>query len=167
MPKPIRAGDLAPDFERPDQEGKLFRLSSAKGKCVVVFFYPRDGTPSCTAQACAFRDKFKDFVEAGAIVVGVSNGQPQSHGAFAARHNLPFILIADDGSVRRAWGVPRTLLFFPGRVTYVLDRQGVVRDTFNSQFDISGHVDGAMEVVKRLVAERSPDSVILPGTAMP
>jgi peroxiredoxin Q/BCP len=163
MPQPLRIGDPAPDFEKFDQEGRTFKLSDHRGKCVVVFFYPRDHTPACTAQACAFRDRFKDFADAGAIVVGVSNGQPASHGAFAARHQLPFILIADDGSVRSSWGVPKTLWVLPGRVTYVLDQQGIVRHLFSSQLDISGHVEGAMEVVKRLVEESRRPSAPLPG----
>ena len=156
MSKPINVGDTAPDFERLDHEGKPFRLSSVRGRCAVVFFYPKDNTPACTAQACSFRDSFRDFADAGAVVVGVSNGSPKLHGAFAARHGLPFVLVADNGSIRRAWGVPKTMWILPGRVTYVLDSEGVVRHMFNSQIDIEGHVKSALEVVRNLVGRSSP-----------
>ncbi len=159
MNSPLQVGETAPDFERLDQDGRPFKLMSTRGKCAVVFFYPRDNTPACTAQACAFRDAFKDFADLGAVVIGISNGSAKSHGAFAARHGLPFVLIADDGSIRDKWGVPKTLWVFPGRVTYILDKEGVVRHIFNSQFDTGGHVTTAMNVVRGLVGAVAPGPV--------
>ncbi|MGQ0627109.1 MAG: peroxiredoxin [Phycisphaerales bacterium] len=156
MSTPLRIGETAPDFERPSQDGRPFRLSSTRGRAAVIFFYPKDYTPACTAQACSFRDSFKAFADAGAVVIGVSNGAPKSHGAFAARHGLPFLLVADDGSIRKSWGVPRSLFIFPGRVTYVLDREGVVRHIYRSQMHVHGHVRTSLEVVERLSGIAAP-----------
>lgn len=150
----LRTGDVAPDFERPDQHGRAFRLSSLRGKPVVVFFYPRAFTPACTAQACGFRDAYEAFTDAGAAVVGVSTGEVEGltgQEAFARRFGLPFTLVADDGSIRASWGVPKTLWLMPGRVTYVLDGAGRVAHQFSSQWRVARHVAGALEVVRGLV----------------
>lgn len=152
MPHPLAPGDPAPDFERPDQSGAPLRLSSLRGKPVVLFFYPKDHTPGCTAQACAFRDAYQQFQSAGAEVLGISSGSPDAHASFAQSHRLPFRLIADDGAIRAAFGVPKTLWLFPGRVTYVLDAQGVIRHVFNSQLQVGRHIQDALAVVQRLAA---------------
>ena len=124
-------------------------LSSLKGGWVVVYFYPKDDTPGCTAESCSFRDSFEDFTDAGAEVIGISSDSVESHKAFAAKHNLPFTLLADtDGSVRKAFGVGKTLGLLPGRVTYVIDPEGVVRHKFSSQFKPKSHIDEALDVIK-------------------
>lgn len=149
----LRVGALAPDFERPDQHGRPFRLSSTRGRPAVVFFFPRAFTPACTAQACAFRDAYEAFTQAGATVVGISTVAVEGlagQEAFARRFGLPFTLVSDDGSIRAAWGVPRTLGLFPGRVTYVLDAQGRVAHQFASQLRVGAHVRKAIEVVRCL-----------------
>jgi peroxiredoxin Q/BCP len=123
----------------------VVRLSDFRGRPVVVFFYPKDDTPGCTAEACSFRDRYEAFAEAGAEVVGISSDSPESHRRFAARHGLPFLLLSDaDGAARSAYGVPRTLGLLPGRVTYVIDAQGVVRHIFNSQFRPARHIEEAL-----------------------
>jgi peroxiredoxin len=101
----------------------------------VVYFYPADDTPGCTAESCSFRDSHEDFVDAGAVVIGISGDSVESHKRFADKHNLPFTLLADaDGAARGSWGVGKTLGLLPGRVTYVIDPEGVVRKVFSSQF---------------------------------
>jgi peroxiredoxin Q/BCP len=118
---------------------------------VVLYFYPKDESAVCTKQACGFRDAYEDFVEAGAVVMGVSSDSVESHRTFAGEHRLPFVLLVDaDGSVRKAYGVQSTLRILPGRVTYVIDRQGVVRHIFRAQFSAARHVAEALRVVRHL-----------------
>jgi peroxiredoxin Q/BCP len=118
---------------------------------VVLFFYPKDGTRVCTKEACAFRDAYQDFVDAGATVVGVSSDSADSHQAFADEHRLPYHLATDKGgALRRAFGVPKTLGFLPGRVTYVIDCQGVVRMAFSAQLAADRHVREALAAVRQL-----------------
>jgi peroxiredoxin Q/BCP len=142
-------GQPAPEFTLPDQNGGSVSLSSLKGGWVVVYFYPKDDTPGCTAESCSFRDSFEEFTDAGAKVVGISSDSVESHKAFATKHDLPFTLLADtDGSVRKAFGVGKTLGLIPGRVTYVIDPEGVVRHKFSSQFKPKSHIDEALDVIK-------------------
>ena len=149
---PIRVGDTAPDFSLQAQTGETVSLSQFNGqKPVVLYFYPKDDTPGCTAESCSFRDSYEDFTEAGAVVLGVSSDSPESHQKFAAKYNLPFLLLSDTGSkVRKTYGVPATLGLLPGRVTYVIDQAGVVRHVFNSQFNPTAHVSEALTVLKSL-----------------
>jgi peroxiredoxin Q/BCP len=112
---------------------------------VVLFFYPKDGTPVCTQEACAFRDSYEAFREAGAEVIGISADSESRHRAFAAKHSLPFPLVADtDGSVRRALGAPSIFGFVPGRTTYVIDKEGIVRMVFTANFVSDAHVREAL-----------------------
>ncbi|WP_117215395.1 peroxiredoxin [Allorhizocola rhizosphaerae] len=152
MTKQVRVGDPAPDFELPSHSGQTVRLGDFRGKsAVVLFFYPKDNTRGCTAEVCAFRDSYEVFAEAGAEVVGVSSDSVGSHERFAGQHNLQFHLLSDAGGrVRRAYGVASTLGFIPGRVTFVIDREGVVRHEFNSMTNVGGHIDGALKVVREL-----------------
>jgi peroxiredoxin Q/BCP len=152
MARGIGVGDQAPDFTLPSQSGEQVRLSDRLGEQVVVlYFYPRDNTPGCTAEACAFRDSHEVFSEAGAEVIGVSSDSADRHAAFAGRHDLPFTLLSDAGGrVRKSYGVPTVLGVLPGRVTYVIDRQGTVRHVFNSMTNIGQHVGDALTVVRRL-----------------
>jgi len=151
---PIKAGDKAPDFTLPSQSGEPVRLYDRIGERVVVlYFYPKDDTRGCTAEACAFRDSYEVFAEAGAEVIGVSSDSVDRHAAFSGKYDLPFTLLSDAGSkVRKTYQVPATLGIIPGRVTYVIDRDGVVRHVFNSMTNIDGHVRDALEVVRQLQA---------------
>jgi thioredoxin-dependent peroxiredoxin len=118
---------------------------------VVVYFYPKDDTPGCTRESCAFRDQFSDFSDAGAEVIGISSDSVASHKKFAEKHRLPFTLLSDPGgSVRKAFGVPSSLGVLPGRVTYVIDKKGVVRHAFNSQLNPAKHVEEALAVLASL-----------------
>ena len=142
-------GQTAPDFTLPDQHGASVTLSELKGGWVVVYFYPKDDTPGCTKESCSFRDSFEDFTEAGAQVIGISSDSVDSHLEFAEKYHLPFTLLADtDGSVRKRWGVGKTLGLLPGRVTYVIDPDGVVRHKFSSQFKPTSHIDEALGVIR-------------------
>ena len=148
----VRVGDKMPVFELPDQSGKLIKSSELLGRGpVVVYFYPKDDTPGCKAEACAFRDQYEVFKDAGAEVVGISGDSAASHDQFARKYSLPFVLLSDRGNkARKAFGVPKTLGLLPGRVTYVVDKEGVVQHVFNSQIAATKHVDEALDVVKRL-----------------
>ena len=146
----IVEGQRAPDFTLPDANGKDVRLADLSGKPVVLYFYPKDDTPGCTKEACSFRDQYQDFQDAGAVVIGVSSDSSESHRKFAAKHRLPFTLLADRGGrVRRLYGVPATLGLLPGRVTFVIDAGGVVRHVFNSQLDATRHVAEALGTLRR------------------
>lgn len=147
----LQVGDKAPDFTLPDQSGTPVTLSDYLGKKVVVlYFYPKDNTRGCTAEACAFRDSYETFTDAGAEVIGVSSDSVESHEKFAGQHELPFILLADQGrTVRKQYGAS-TLGVVPGRITYVIDQEGVIRHAFSSMTNIGGHIDDALGVVKEL-----------------
>ena len=148
----IKAGDKAPDFALADRTGKTVRLSDFRGqKPVVLYFYPKDDTPGCTKEACSFRDQYQDFQDAGAEVIGVSSDSESAHAKFTEKYRLPFTLLADaGGKVRKAYGVPATLGLLPGRVTYVIDRDGTVRHVFNSQLQATQHVAEALQALRRL-----------------
>jgi thioredoxin-dependent peroxiredoxin len=153
----IQVGDKAPDFTLPSQSGDEVRLFDRLGERVVVlYFYPKDNTSGCTAEACAFRDSYETFTDAGAEVIGVSSDSADKHAAFAGQHNLPFTLVADKGGrVRKSYGVPAVLGVIPGRVTYVIDRTGTVRHVFSSMTNIGQHVNDALEMVRQLQAEQA------------
>ncbi len=148
----VQVGQKAPDFTLSSQSGESVSLGSFVGKkAVIVYFYPKDETPGCTAESCAFRDNYEVFKEAGAEVMGISGDSVNSHKSFAANHRLPFILLSDEGNkVRKLFGVPSTLGILPGRVTYVIDQEGVVKHMFSSQLNFQGHVDEALKIVKQL-----------------
>ncbi|MFO8041001.1 MAG: peroxiredoxin [Sodalinema sp.] len=146
----INVGDRAPNFTLKNQDGESVSLSDFKGnKAVVLYFYPKDDTPGCTAESCAFRDSYTTFSDAGAEVIGISGDSVSSHKQFAEKHNLPFTLLSDQGNqVRQLYGVPATLFILPGRVTYVIDKEGVVRHIFNSQLDFQGHINESLKVLQ-------------------
>ena len=151
---PVKVGDTAPDFTLPSQSGEPVSLKDFIGKkSVVLYFYPKDDTPGCTTEACAFRDSYEVFKDAGAEVIGVSDDSPDSHQKFAAKHRLPFILLSDSGKqLRKLYGVPSTLGLLPGRVTYVIDKTGVVRHIFNSQLNFKGHIEESLKTLRELQA---------------
>lgn len=143
-------GDHAPDFSLKDQHGVLFRLSEFHQKrYLVLFFYPKDDSYGCTKEACSFRDQYEDFKDAGAEVIGISSDDGASHRNFAARHGLPFRLLSDPGGkVALLYGVTKTLGVLPGRVTFLIDPQGIIVKKFDSQFRFGKHVDEALEILK-------------------
>jgi len=152
--KKIGVGDRAPDFTLPSQDGTPVSLHDLLGtQAVVMYFYPKDNTSGCTAEACAFRDSYEVFKEAGATVVGISSDSVESHAGFASKNRLPFILLSDaGGAVRKAYGVPRALAVLPGRVTYVIDKGGVVRHMFSDMLGATKHVGEALQALRALDA---------------
>jgi peroxiredoxin Q/BCP len=148
----IHVGDKAPDFTLPSSTGESVTLSQLLGRrAVVLYFYPKDATPGCTVEACNFRDQYEEFIAAGADVVGISSDSLASHDRFASKHKLPMKLLSDaDGKVRALYGVRPTLGILPGRATFVIDRDGIVKDVFVSQLRVGKHVRKALNVVKRL-----------------
>ena len=137
--------EAAPDFELSTADGTPLRLSNLRGRKVVLFFYPRDHSPGCTVEACAFRDAYEELVSAGAEVVGVSNDSTKTHHGFATRNSLPFPIVSDPrGAVGRQYGVISRLLFNrAGRVTFLIDEHGIVRDLFASLWRPVEHVKRA------------------------
>ena len=152
MSKQICVGDVAPEFSLPSQKGGTVNLGDLLGtREIVLYFYPKDNTPGCTAEAKAFRDSYEAFREMGAEVVGISSDSVDSHADFAARCDLPFTLLSDPGGkVRKLYGVPSSFGLLPGRVTYVIDTKGVVRHIFNSQKNATKHVDEAIVALKSI-----------------
>jgi len=146
----IDPGSLAPGFRLQTSTGEYVSLEDFHGKKnIVVYFYPKDFTKGCTAEACEFRDSYEEFKNLGAEVIGISNDDQKSHDAFAAQHKLPFILLSDlDGSVRKSYGVKKTFGLVPGRVSFVIDKSGIVRHVFSSQSRATAHVGEALAVLK-------------------
>jgi len=139
----------APAFSALDQEGKTRTLGEYRGKPVVLYFYPKDGTPGCTKEACAFRDAWKRIQDRGAVVLGVSRDSVEKHKKFVDEHKLPFTLLVDeDGTVCTAYGV-KSSFGLPARVTFVLDRDGHVARTF-PDVDPGIHVDQVLAALDAL-----------------
>jgi peroxiredoxin Q/BCP len=147
----VKVGDKAPVFTLPSQMGDNVTLSEYLGKNVVLYFYPKDETPGCTAEACTFRDSYEELTELNAEVLGVSGQSVASHKSFATHYGLPFLLLSDaDNKVRKLYGVPSAMGFLPGRVTYIIDKQGVVRHIFSSQTQAPRHVEEAKKALREI-----------------
>jgi peroxiredoxin Q/BCP len=152
----VQVGDQAPDFTLSTASGEKVSLKDFVGKKhIVLYFYPADNTAGCTAEACAFRDSYEAFKDAGAEVIGVSSNSEASHQQFASKHRLPFILLSDPrGTVRKRYGVPSAFGVIPGRVTYVIDKQGIVRHVFINQFQATQHIPEALKTLETLRVEQ-------------
>jgi len=148
----VKVGDPAPEFALQAQDGEVVRLSDLLGRGpAVVYFYPKDKTPGCTAEAGAFRDSYAKFGELGAQVVGISSDSVDSHKGFADDCNLPFKILSDaKGEVRKRYGVQSSMGFLPGRVTYVIDKGGTVRFVFSSQLHATRHAEEALESLRAI-----------------
>jgi peroxiredoxin Q/BCP len=148
----LQVGDKIPHFLAKDGHGNDFDSASVVGKKPAVFyFYPKDNTPGCTAQACSFRDQYEDFKDLGAEVMGISSDSIDSHKKFAKQYKLPFILLSDNTKkIRNLFGVkPNLFGLIPGRVTYVVDKEGVIQLIFDSVMATS-HIPRALEMIKKL-----------------
>lgn len=152
IPVTVKVGDKALDFTLISQKGEMISLSQFFGKKnVVLYFYPKDETRGCTKEACEFRDKYEVFKDLGAEVVGVSSDDMESHESFATKYDLPFILFSDkDKKIRKLYGVPSTFGVIPGTVTYVIDKLGIVRHVFSSQFQPQKHIRESINILKKL-----------------
>jgi peroxiredoxin Q/BCP len=151
----VKVGDNAPNFILPSQMGDEVTLSEYIGKKnVVLYFYPKDETRGCTREACEFRDRYDVFTNLGAEVIGVSAQSVASHKSFATHHGLPFLLLSDEkNEVRKLYGVSATMGIIPGRVTFIIDKKGVVRHIFSSQFQPEKHIKEALKVLEKLEKE--------------
>lgn len=146
----IAVGKKAPDFNLKDAAGKTHHLSDYAGKLVVLYFYPKDNTPGCTAEACNLRDNFSALTERGVVVLGVSFDDQESHQAFRDKYELPFPILSDtDKKVSEAYGTTRAALIgFIGakRITYLIDGNQIVRHVFDS-VDTKNHSQQILEVI--------------------
>ncbi|HQE34822.1 MAG TPA: peroxiredoxin [Flavobacterium alvei] len=149
----LQVGDKIPHFSVKDNVGNDFNSESIIGKkAVVIYFYPKDNTPGCTAQACSFRDQYQDFKDLGAEVIGISSDSVTSHEKFIQKYKLPFILLSDlDKKIRNLFGVKTNLFgLLPGRVTYVADQNGIIQMVFDS-LSATKHIPKALEMIKKIV----------------
>ena len=149
----LKVGDKIPNFTAKDTNGSDFDIATIVGhKPLVIYFYPKDNTPGCTAQACSFRDQYEDFKDLGAEVIGISSDSVSSHQQFTRQFKLPFILLSDsDKKIRKLFGVPTGMFgLIPGRVTYVTDKNGVVQMIFDSML-ATKHIPKALEAIKKLM----------------
>jgi peroxiredoxin Q/BCP len=148
----VEVGSVAPEFTLSSQSREMVSLKDFTGKKpVVLFFYPKDDTPGCTKEVCAFRDHHEEFRKLDAEVIGISSDSVESHERFAAKHNLPFTLLSDEGGkVRRLYDVPSSFGIFPGRVTYIIDREGTVKHVFSSQLGTTRHVEEALKTLQSI-----------------
>lgn len=152
----VREGDVAPDFALPDDEGRMVRLSDFRGKTVVLYMYPKDNTPGCTAEACDFRDNMARVQSAGAVLLGLSPDSVASHRKFKEKYQLPFPLLADEGAkVADSYGawVEKSMFGrkYMGieRSTFVIDGDGILRKVF-SKVKIKGHVEQVLTAINSL-----------------
>jgi peroxiredoxin Q/BCP len=148
----IEVGDKVPDFTLLSQTGESVTLFDLIGKKnIVLYFYPKDKSKGCTRQACEFRDKYEVFTDLGAEVIGISSDDIKSHESFADEYNLPFILLSDEkNKVRKLFGVKSTFGIIAGRVTYIIDKKGIVRHIFSSQFQPKKHIKEALDALKKM-----------------
>lgn len=149
----ITVGSKIPLFSLSNQNSEQTHIFDYVGKKnMVIYFYPKDDTPGCTAEACSFRDEYEDFKLLDAEVIGISADSPESHKNFATKHNLSFTLLSDDDNkLRNQFGVPTNLFgLLPGRVTYIVDKKGVVKHIFNSQLNARRHVLEAKKILIEL-----------------
>ena len=152
----IEIGKKAPEFSLKTDAGGEIALKALRGRKVVLYFYPKDDTPGCTKEACGFRDARPDFSAANAEIIGVSRDSVAKHGKFKAKHDLPFILGADDdGSVCAAYGtwVEKSMYgkTYMGieRATYLIDEEGIVRGEWR-KVKVKGHVEAVLQAAKDL-----------------
>lgn len=147
----MKTGDQCPHFNSVNQHGVAFDSKQLIGKKrTVIFFYPKDFTPGCTNEVCAFRDSYAQFTELNCEVIGISSDNSKSHLAFADRYNVNYHLLSDSkNTIRKLFKVPRNLFgLIPGRVTYVIDKNGKIVGLHNSLSNATSHISFAIECLK-------------------
>ncbi len=146
----LKIGDQIPSFSLKDQNGNI-RTSNKICKSLVLFFYPKDDTPGCTIEACGFRDKYDLFKILGAEVWGISNGSIQSHLGFANKNKLQYPLLCDRNNIlRKKFGVPKKLGLIEGRVTYIINSDGIIIHIFEDLLNGPAHIKEAIKALKKL-----------------
>lgn len=151
----VKVGDRAPLFEGMTDSGEKISFSSLVGsKNVVLYFYPKDDTPGCTAEACSFRDNWEKILSMDASVIGVSSQSVESHQDFKKKHSLPFPLVSDpENEIRKLYGATGFLI--PPRVTFIIDKQGIVRYIINSQLNITKHLSDSLQTLESMQAPKA------------
>ncbi|MFK7952872.1 MAG: peroxiredoxin [Ekhidna sp.] len=146
----LKKGDQLPDISLPNQNGDTVSLTEFTGeKNLVIYFYPKNNTKVCTAQACSFRDSYEEFQDLGAEVIGISLDSVDSHASVATDRSLPFILLSDPKkSAMKAFGVPVRFGLLTKRITFVINKEGKIIHTFHSEFFAQKHVDEAIKILK-------------------
>lgn len=149
--KPLTAGDAVPVFSLKDQNDSLFNITDYIGKNIlVIYFYPKDESSVCTKEACSFRDSYSDFTKAGAMVVGINSGTVDSHKHFQLNHQLPFTLLSDPSNkILKLFGV-KSKFMISGRETFVVDKSGKIRFTYDSFINGPAHEAKALKFIKTL-----------------
>ena len=146
----LKIGDQIPSFSLKDQKGNIRTPNNLK-KSLVLFFYPKDDTPGCTIEACGFRDKYDLFKILGAEVWGISNGDTESHLKFANKNKLQYPLLCDQNNIlRKQFGVPKKLGFIEGRVTYIINPEGIIKHIFEDILNGPAHIKEAIKALKKL-----------------
>ena len=146
----LKIGDQIPSFSLEDQNGNI-RTSNKLKKSLVLFFYPKDDTPGCTIEACGFRDKYDLFKILGAEGWGISNGSSKSHLEFANKNKLQYPLLCDQSNIlRKQFGVPKKLGFIEGRVTYIINSEGIIKHIFEDLLNGPAHIKEAIKALKKL-----------------
>jgi peroxiredoxin Q/BCP len=149
----LKVLDEAPPFESISDTGEKFSLSDLRGKSnVVLYFYPKDFTMGCTKEACSFRDNWDHVSSLGATVVGISSDDPETHAKFKKEHSLQFTLVSDqNNAIRKLYGVEGR--FIPSRITFVIDKGGKIRSIYNSQLNVTKHVEKTLESLNGISRE--------------
>lgn len=156
MAQQLEVGDTIPNFTLLDQDSTEVNIADhLNGDPIVIYFYPKDDTPGCTREACSFRDSYEAFTDEGVKVFGISSDSPSKHKKFAEKYRLPFTLLADvGGAIRKQFGVKGDLFgLIPGRVTFVIDGNGVIRHIFDSQTRAEAHMEESLAAIRRIKAE--------------
>ena len=148
----LQKGAKIPDIELENEQGQSIKLTDYLGKPLVVFFYPKDNTKVCTAQACGFRDHFEEYLEYDANIIGISKDSPKSHANFMEKRKLPFPLLSDPkGCAVKAFGVSSYLFgTFIARCTFVFDKKGEVQYSFRDDFKADSHIKKSLKVLSAL-----------------
>ncbi len=150
----VQVGEKVADFTLPNQDGELVSLSDFKGKHVVLYFYPKDMTPGCTTEACDFRDAHESFKDLDAVIIGISPDPVASHQKFIDKHDLPFLLLADEekqvAEQFDVWKLKKNFgreYYGIERSTFIIDKEGVLQKEFR-KVKVKGHVEAALEFIR-------------------
>lgn len=148
----LKVGEVAPYFALTDQNNdSVSSKDFLEEKILVIFFYPKDFTPGCTAESCSFRDSSEEFSRYDAQIIGISEDDSNSHKKFDLENRLGYPLLTDKGSVvAKSFGVKKTFGLLAGRATFVIDKKGIVQMAYSSQINVSKHIDESLRVVQRL-----------------
>ncbi len=151
--KSIEKGDKCPDFSLLNQDGERIEIADLIGKKIlVIYFYPKDNSWGCTKQACSFQESQQDFLDLDCTVIGISSDSVLSHKTFSDERHLKFMLLSDiKDEVRTMFGVPASFFgLIKGRVTYIVDKNGIVQGVYNSQVNATNHIPKAIEIIKSI-----------------